>query len=146
MSDDQTTDGSLYCERVRLLLSLYVDGEATPEQKDEVTEHLKACGDCRKAQAVDTAVRAHMAGITESVPTTVTGESLVAAGLAERRQARGLNRFLAASAAAAVLTAAIAGGVHGLLGPKATGGDGDALASTRVALIQLKTSRTSEGK
>lgn len=104
MSPEPGTD--LRCERVRLLLSLQIDGRATPSQTEEIAAHLPGCGDCRAAQAADVAVRARCAE-----PAAVPGgfaERVGAVAARQRLEARAQNRFLVAAAVAAVLVAGVA--------------------------------------
>src|SRR6185295_803647 len=49
------------CGRARLLLSLRADGAATPSQVAEIDAHLAGCEACRRAAAVDVAVRRRVA-------------------------------------------------------------------------------------
>ncbi len=96
----------LRCSRVRLLLSLAHDGEATADQRTEIDAHLPDCADCRAARAADEAVRARLA-VPAEVPDGFAGR--VAAGVSRQRlEARAQNRFLAGAAAAAVLVAGMA--------------------------------------
>ncbi len=97
----------LRCERVRLLLSLAADDAATPAQTAEIDAHLPGCAACRAARGVDAAVRARF-----GAPVTASSgfaERVAAAALAQRRESRAQNRFLASAAAAAVLVAAAGG-------------------------------------
>jgi len=101
-----------YCERIRLLLSLQIDGEATPAQVREVAEHVPDCADCRAARAVDQAVRAHM----EAALATIPPGQIASLVLHQAARARSAGRFAMASAAAAVLIAVTAGLLFGLPG------------------------------
>lgn len=101
-----TNDSDLRCSRVRLLLSLAHDGEATPDQHAEIDAHLPGCAGCRAAKAADEAVRERLA-VPAAVPTGFGDR--VSAGVARQRlEARAQNRFLVTAAAAAVLVAGIA--------------------------------------
>jgi predicted anti-sigma-YlaC factor YlaD len=104
MTDTHSTD--LRCERVRLLLSLSIDDATTPEQDAEIAAHLPECGGCRAAQAADVAVRARCAE-PAAVPTGFAGR-VVARVNRQRLEARAQNRFLIATAIAAVLVAGVA--------------------------------------
>jgi anti-sigma factor RsiW len=100
-----TPPSDLRCERVRLLLSLCLDDEATPQQRAEIEAHLPACADCRAAQAADIAVRERVSAHA-GIPSGFADR--VGAGIArQRREARGQNRFLMGAAAAAVLLASV---------------------------------------
>ena len=96
------------CERIRLLLSLAIDGETTPQHRDEIAAHVPACDGCRAARAVDQAVRAHM----EAALATLTPGELARLVIGRATvEARAANRFLMVAAAAAVLIAVAAGAV-----------------------------------
>jgi len=43
-----------YCERIRLLLSLAIDDEATPEQAAEISAHLPDCARCAESSEIFT--------------------------------------------------------------------------------------------
>ena len=104
MTDQKSTD--LRCERVRLLLSLSIDGAATPAQEAEIQAHAPACAACRAAQAVDIAVH-ERAGEPASIPAGFA-ERLAARAARQRLEARAQNRFLLATAVAAALVAGVA--------------------------------------
>lgn len=97
--------GDLRCSRVRLLLSLAVDGEATPGQCAEIDAHLPECADCRAARAADEVVRSRLAA-DAAVPAGFADRVVAGVGR-QRLEARAQNRFLMGAAAAAVLIAAV---------------------------------------
>ena len=150
MSDDEGPPGGsdTYCERVRLLLSLHVDGEATPTQRSEIEEHLPGCPPCQAAQRVDLAVRQHMEAVGASLPAAALAEQVVRGALALQREARSVNRFLMASAAAAVLVALGAGLMSGSRGVTDDGGELVARAkdSTWLHLAEQTAPAIEEGK
>ena len=106
---NETPRGS--CERIGLLLSLRVDGAATPQQLAEIDAHLPGCDACRRAAAADVAVRRRITELTaatsEPAPPWLDGFAARTASraVALAREARSQNRLLLMSAAAAVLIA-----------------------------------------
>jgi len=101
-----TPTSDLRCDRVRLLLSLDFDSEATEAQCAEIEAHLPTCAACRAARAADAAVRERLT-VLAAVPTGFADR--VAAGVARQRfEARAQNRFLMGAAVAAVLVAGVA--------------------------------------
>jgi anti-sigma factor RsiW len=106
---NETPPGS--CERIGLLLSLRVDDAATPSQLDEIRAHLPLCETCRRAAAVDVAVRARFVERTSApAPAWLEGFAARTASRAATlaREARSQNRLLWMSAAAAALVAVTA--------------------------------------
>jgi predicted anti-sigma-YlaC factor YlaD len=101
MSPDPSSD--LRCERIRLLLSSSLDGEATAAQDAEIADHLPGCADCRAAAAVDHAVRERCA--QPAVVPEGFAERVAGAAIRQRLETRAQNRFLVAAAVAAVLVA-----------------------------------------
>lgn len=137
--DDDLNDGTPlhppYCERVRLLLSLHLDGEATPDQQVEAEAHVATCTDCRIARDTDRAVREHLERAFAALPTGTYAGSIRQLVEADLRSTRAANRFLLLSAAAAALVA-VGLGLHAGLGPR--GGRGvveptDLLDQARVS-------------
>jgi len=102
-----------YCERARLLLSLSVDGETTPDQAEELERHLPDCAECRGAQAVDLAVRAHMDEVGRSLPAGRMAERVVREALRVRREILATNRLLIGAAVLAGYVAGEAAGEEG---------------------------------
>jgi anti-sigma factor RsiW len=145
MTPDETrpdpADGpSLRCERVRLLLSMQVDGEATPAQAAEIAEHLPACAGCRSARDVDLAVREQFRIALEDTPTGGLAERVTGLVHDYRREARQVHRLLVGTAAAAVMLAAGVGVASSMQGtgpslPPTDSTVAAARASARVALI-----------
>ena len=104
MTDATTPD--LRCERVRLLLSLSIDGATTPAQEAEIEAHVPDCAACRAAQAADVAVHQRAAEPAQ-VPAGFAAR-LVARVTRQHLETRAQNRFLLATAVAAVLVAGVA--------------------------------------
>jgi anti-sigma factor RsiW len=129
-----------YCDRVRLLLSMTVDGEATPDQRSEAEAHAKLCGDCRSARAADLAVRTHFDVALAALPGGVLVSTVGRLVALDIRATRSVNRFLMVSAAAAVLVALTVGmlsaGSPRSRGSGAPDADllGQARASTRLVV------------
>lgn len=122
------------CTRVALLLSLSIDGAATPSQQAEIDAHLPACAACRRAAAGDAAVRRRLLERADApAPSWLQGFAARTAALAkvEAREARSQNRLLWMSAAAAVLVA-VAAQFAARTRPAAAG---DFHEATRVALL-----------
>lgn len=140
MNEDTTPrDGDPYCDRVRLLLSMLIDGEATPEQRAEAEQHLAGCADCQTVHAVDLAVRAHVESALAALPSGALATTMVSLVRADLRATQSANRFLLFSAAAAVLVAVSVGALSGgRRQSAAAGGDADFLdqarASTRLVV------------
>ncbi len=103
---DGAAAGDLRCERIRLLLSLSVDGASTPAQDAEIDVHVAACAECVDAAVIDRAVRARI-GEPATVP---EGFAPRVAALAARQRmvARSQNRFVLTAGAAAVAAAGLA--------------------------------------
>jgi anti-sigma factor RsiW len=96
------------CERTFLLLSLSADGSATPSQSAEIDAHLPRCETCRRAAAVDLAVRRRLVERADApAPAWLPGFTGRTVRLAqgEAREARTQNRLLWMSAAAALVVA-----------------------------------------
>jgi anti-sigma factor RsiW len=135
MSEDMDT-GPLYCERMRLLLSLAIDGEATPAQSDELAAHLPDCADCRAARAVDLAVRERLAERAAEEPDPGFGRRVTTAAADLHAARRGVRRMLLGSAAAAGLLGAVSGGWLALGAPRGEpGSDLAMLERTKMAVI-----------
>jgi predicted anti-sigma-YlaC factor YlaD len=99
------------CERIGLLLSLRADDAATPQQLAEIDAHLPGCAACRRAAAVDVAVRGRIVELTTAAPGPAPAwldgfaARTTSKAVALAREARSQNRLLLMSAAAAVLVA-----------------------------------------
>src|SRR5437773_2328783 len=90
------------CTRTALLLSLLIDGAATPSQKAEIEAHLPGCAACRRGQTVDEAVRRRLLERADAAaPSWLSGFAARTAALArgQAREARSQNRLLWMSAA-----------------------------------------------
>lgn len=125
----------LYCERIRLLLSLAIDDEATPEQAAEIAAHVPGCADCVAAREVGLAVRSHLGARSGEVPSDGFGDRVVTAA-GELRTARlGARRLLVRAAVAATLVGAVSGGWLALREPPAAGQDLAMIERTKLAVI-----------
>jgi anti-sigma factor RsiW len=60
------------CEAISELLSAAFDGEATPEEREIVEEHLERCSACRDTQAAAMALRGTLAQASWPLPTDTT--------------------------------------------------------------------------
>lgn len=56
------------CTEIRPLISAYYDGEATPEERALVQQHLPRCEDCRKALAEYRAIGSDLRGLPVPIP------------------------------------------------------------------------------
>jgi hypothetical protein len=56
------------CTEIRPLISAYYDGEATPEERALVQQHLPRCEDCRQALAEYRAIGSDLRGLPVPVP------------------------------------------------------------------------------
>jgi anti-sigma factor RsiW len=137
--NDEPPPGS--CERIGLLLSLAADDAATPAQRAEIEAHVPKCDACRRAPAVDLAVRRRLLERADApMPAWLDGfagrTARIAAG--EIREARAQNRLLWMSAAAALLVAVTVQFVTGPSGASSPASQDTASVreSTRLALIR----------
>jgi len=140
MNDNDTRD-DLRCERVRLLLSLAIDQSATPQQQQEIDEHLPACAACRVSTLADRAVRVRLQEQAD-VPAGFR-KRVLAAVARQARIARSQNRFLMLGAAAAVVVAALS---VALLGSDRTKGDSVASQDDRVLVRDAVTVSFAAGR
>ena len=140
------------CERSLLLLSLFADGAATPQQAAELEAHLPSCEPCRRAAAADVAVRRRLAERAGApAPSWLAGFAArtVQLAAAQAREARSQNRLLWMSAAAALVVAVTVQTMT--FGAPAVAPEGDGIASvretTRIAFIRsVLDQRDREGK
>ena len=63
------------CDRVRLLLNAYVDGELDPASALDVEEHLRGCAACSEAlrQLVSLQAATHSEGLYRAAPPQLEG-------------------------------------------------------------------------
>jgi hypothetical protein len=108
-----------HCCDLEVGVAAYIDGEATPSQRDEVERHLRRCQACQERvteeRAVRGALRAHRDELRgEGAPLALRARL---AGLAEqaRPQAAGVATRLVRLAAAAAIVLAFGGWALGLV-------------------------------
>lgn len=119
-------------ERIRLLISLDVDGEATPEQRAEIERHLPRSAQARQAREAYLAVRDHLARTGCGLGAVRLAERVMRAALEERRLARAAHRMLVMASAAAIVVAVAAWNLRPA--PRHGGAGLDVADSTRLAL------------
>lgn len=108
---------ALDCDKVRELLSAFVDEELTAEEKSEVSEHLQSCSECRRERDSYYRLRNRLrSGEEEPLPAEFSAR-LHEALMAEPKRSEKVvsfpkKRVLSLVAAAACLALIVVGAMH----------------------------------